>query len=50
MNLILVIFARHQMGADASAMAFHDGFGDGKPDAVAAACPDAGEKFVDDAL
>ena len=38
-NFILFILARRQMGADASAVAFHDGFGDGKPDAVAAACP-----------
>ena len=42
MNFILFILARRQMGADASAVAFHDGFGDGKPDAVAAACPCAG--------
>jgi len=42
MNFILFILARRQMGADASAVAFYDGFGDGKPDAVAAACPCAG--------
>ena len=27
-NFILFILARRQMGADASAVAFHDGFGD----------------------
>ena len=38
MNLILSVCVWGQMGADASTVAFYDGFGDGKPDAVAAAC------------